>query len=140
MGAGGEKELQAVDNCNGFGQFDEIATWPGEMTPESHAQILADEASELVHHRQIVGQQAHGGRLWRKNTGRHLLEELADAFAYAQVLLDQRRESIDVLHSALSHLTKPDGTRDGAVDSVRRGINILAVGNPEGIEEEELED
>ncbi len=100
-----------------------------ELTGEQHATIIADEARGAVYRKYMAGQTEHGGKLWRKRITPHILEEAIDQLVYVLTLRGQLEAAEARLGLALS-------TRDW--DAVEQVFKILATGNPEGREEEEL--
>ena len=100
-----------------------------ELTGEKHAQYIADEARKIIYKKYMSGQEEHGGKLWRKKITPHILEEAVDQLVYILTLRDQ-------LDTAESRLGLALSTRDW--DAVEQVYKILATGNPDGREEEEL--
>lgn len=100
-----------------------------ELTGEKHAAYIADAARKVVYDKYMAGQREHGGKLWRKVITPHILEEAIDQLVYTLTLRDQ-------LEAAEARLGLAISTRDWSrVEQVHK---ILAVGNPDGDEEEEL--
>ena len=100
-----------------------------ELTGEHHAKYIADKARAAIYKKYMSGQEEHGGKLWRKTITPHILEEAIDQLVYVLTLRDQLDAAESMLGLALS-------TRNW--DAVKQVHNILASGNPDGSQEEEL--
>lgn len=97
-------------------------------TPEDHIEFITKKFSKRYREKYLAGQEEHGGRLWRKNTRKMLIEETLDFISYVDVIEEQLRDAELFLLAAI-------GTKDW--DMVEEAKNILVYGNPEGIPEED---
>ena len=110
-----------------------------------HAEYLWGKIAEEGKAKYMGGQKAHGGSLPRKACLPHAIEEALDLPTYLFTLQDQHAEVIEHLDLALYEMDQEDG--QGGFDPqfplyrhVLAARNILLVGNPEGVEEEEKDD
>lgn len=104
---------------------------------DEHREALVKAISEYVDQRYISGSRDHGGHLWRKNVLPHAIEEAIDQCVYLFTKREQENLLYTRLDLALGCLSTNDN--DAAYNAVMEAMNILTIGNPEGIEEEELE-
>jgi len=108
---------------------------PTNITPTNitrHAGYISHKIQTLVHAKYLKGQAEHGGDISRKNTLPMAIEEALDLPVYLLILEDNIRLAIEELLNAESELIQHP-----ALARVFRARNILTVGNPEGIPEEE---
>ena len=98
-----------------------------------HAQELADKAGDMIEKKYLIGAKKHGGNIKRKLMVPHALEEATDLMVYLLTLQEQWQEMINLIEDThwLDH--------DALKITIRKVHSILTRGNPEGIEEEELE-
>ena len=104
---------------------------------DEHREHIVDEIGEYINEKYLKGQKAHGGHLWRKNLTHHAIEEAADLCVY--LFTKREQESLIVGHLVMALGNIHAGDDDVAYDHIQNAINILTIGNPEGIEEEERE-
>ena len=94
-----------------------------------HAQELADKAGDMIEKKYLIGAKKHGGNIKRKLMVPHALEEATDLMVYLLTLQEQWAEMEGICQDEeRSHY-----------DRLQDIYSILTTGNPEGIEEEELE-
>lgn len=85
------------------------------------------------------GQEAHGGKIWRKNCIPHLREELVDAVTYLATVEDQYEKATMMLMAALQGKDEPNKDYEDWV-LVQNALNVLLFGNADGTIEEEREE
>ena len=107
------------------------------QSDDSHREHVVDEIGEYINEKYLKGQKAHGGHLWRKNLTPHAIEEAADLCVYLFTKREQEVKVCNLLREALEDILNND--EDVAFDKIQNARNILTIGNPEGIEEEEFE-
>jgi hypothetical protein len=106
------------------------------MTPKQHMENIADWFKEKATTKYFRGQKEHGGKLWRKPALKLLGDEILDMPIYFRVLEEQQEEVLNQLQKALTKYTH-NYTLWSIMVHVQKAYNILKVGNPEGIAEEE---
>ena len=97
-------------------------------TSNDHIDHILSIVNKLFPAKYLAGAVEHKGNLWRKRTDKFQTEELMDFMSYHFTSLEQKDETIAKLDAAIS------ATDWGLVREAR---NILVIGNPEGIPEEE---
>lgn len=105
----------------------------GVETPEQHMDACIKAFGKAWREKYMIGQAEHGGKLWRKSTLGFLSEEVLDFVSYVAVLGPQLKEVEALLEEALLPTTNPVYYQD----RIQKALNILRVGNPEGVPEEE---
>lgn len=100
----------------------------GVRTNNDHIEYILGKVNELFPPKYLDGAARHRGKLWRKNSDDFLTEEILDFLSYHFTGIEQKLESIAKLDAAL------EASDWGMVIEAR---NILTIGNPEGIPEEE---
>ena len=100
-----------------------------------HAEYIFERIRSLGVIKYLSGDEEHGGDLSRKATHTHLLDEVLDLNVYLVNHLDH----LDDVRERLEDLIiKAERIED---DEIRTALieahNILTIGNPEGVEEEE---
>lgn len=82
------------------------------------------------------GHVKHGGYVDRKPTLEHAMSECADLWNYLHVHRDHKNEAVDALRDALRHWEeRPVEARS----DVQSALNLLTIGNVEGVPEQEDE-
>ena len=107
-----------------------------------HAHHVSNRFRERMFKKYRQGQEEHGGDLSRKAVQGHIMEEAIDQAVYLETHMDHLDEIDRYLQRALESLDKChcDGQEfRGAYEAIIKAHNILTIGNPEGIEEEERE-
>jgi hypothetical protein len=82
-----------------------------------------------------AGQEAHGGRFYRKPVWHELEAEAIDLVTYVYKVQDDRQEALRLLEKALM----ADGESSEMRDWVEMARNVLVYGNSDGTVEEERE-
>jgi len=97
-------------------------------TSNDHIEYILSNVSDRLPEKYLKGVAEHKGNLWRKRVDAFQTDEVIDFIVYHFTNLEQKEEAIAKLGSAL-------GARDWGL--VKESLNILTIGNPEGIPEEE---
>jgi len=97
-------------------------------TANDHIEYILSSVSDRLPEKYLKGVAEHKGSLWRKRVDPFQTDELIDFIVYHFTDLEQKEESIAKLEAAIN-------SRDWGL--VREARNILTIGNPEGIPEEE---
>ncbi len=112
------------------------------VSPEAinHANYLSNKIAQRCEAKYLKGDKEHRGSLSRKMTLPHALDEALDLPIYLITLEDN-------IDEAIRHLRIAEGVLHGWSDmieqcalvsnAVTQALNILTVGNPEGVPEEE---
>ena len=79
----------------------------------------------------MKGQEEHGGKLWRKAVLPFMGDEVLDFVSYFGVLAPQLKRVEEILEEG------QNGGTNQAFDAIGRALNILRIGNEEGVSEEE---
>lgn len=111
-----------------------------EATPEQHMDVIMEAFQAGWREKYMKGQDEHGGRLWRKQCLPFLLEEVLDFVSYVAVLPPQLKRVYALLGEARDLISEGNFTDEGLEDiddRLERSMNILNIGNEEGIPEEE---
>lgn len=109
---------------------------------DEHRESLVREIGEYINQKYKKGQEAHGGHLWRKNMTPHAVEEAADLCVYLFTKREQERllsRKINILIAYIEGMQTYAHDKEKAISLVQEIKNIVTIGNPEGIEEEEHE-
>lgn len=109
---------------------------------EEHREYLVKEIANYIDNKYKKGQEAHGGKLWRKNMTPHAVEEAADLCVYLFTKREQERllsRKINILIAYIEGMQTYAHDKEKAISLVQEIKNIITIGNPEGIEEEEHE-
>ena len=118
------------------------------QSDDSHREHVVDEIGEYINEKYLKGQKAHGGHLWRKNLTPHAIEEAADLCVYLFTKREQEALSSMLLQRCLIDMERIKKEElsihniqvlGAILMGIREVTNILTIGNPEGIEEEEFE-
>lgn len=105
------------------------------MNNDDHAKHVASRAHQKILDKYRAGQAEHGGDLSRKDVREHIGEEITDLNVYWETHWDHL-ESIEYhLRAALANWEGNFGLT--ATSHIKKALNILTVGNPDGVEEEE---
>jgi hypothetical protein len=101
-------------------------------TPGEHVEEIISWIAKKVKSKYYAGQEEHGGKLWRKPMLKNLEEEVTDLIVYLQTHEMQQLKLIALLTEA----THQDNGQD-MLPLVRSALNLILVGNEEGVPEEE---
>lgn len=104
-------------------------------TKEEHAIQIATKAHDLIYEKYLKGASKHGGNIQRKLMIPHALEEAVDQMVYLLTLKEQWQDMVDLVLDIREDLEHGGNIHNKVVSLA----NILIMGNPEGIIEEELE-
>lgn len=102
------------------------------QTTEQHKEYIFSTLKERGVSKYDVGQEEHGGRLWRKNVLSMMGDEIIDFVVYFSVLEQQVKRAAEILDDARS-LHEPYNLQK----EMTKAYNVLTIGNEEGIPEEE---
>jgi hypothetical protein len=103
------------------------------LTPRQHENLVVTWIAEWVRRKYKAGQVEHGGKLWRKRMMPHVIEEIVDLVVYIFTMHSQLLQIEELLIIALDQHHIED-----MHSYVNDALNVLQVGNVEGVEEEEL--
>jgi len=110
------------------------------MNGTEHAEYVASLAKTKIYNKYLVGQKLHGGFLDRKATAGMALEEALDQVVYLITHLDHLKE-IEELAMEIAYQSQEGSIVDQRYQIVNKCagsiINILRIGNPEGVKEED---
>jgi len=104
-------------------------------TPDDHIDDIGKWFITSMASKYHEGQEEHGGKLWRKSTLLSMEEEILDFAVYYYTHKMQMLKMFSLLTELLRDLD--EGDTKGAINSATMAINLLTVGNEEGMEEEE---
>jgi hypothetical protein len=107
------------------------------QSPGDHIAAIIAELPELFLNKYKIGQDEHGGKLWRKRCWVQLEDELVDALIYFKVVEYQVRLAKDVLVDAMTGEISYEDAVDMAYNILEWG-NVW--GNPSGEEKEQEEE
>jgi len=103
------------------------------MANDDHALYISVKAQAAIFRKYQAGQREHGGSLARKAVQNHILEEAVDQMVYVLTHLDHLEE-VAVLARKIQDISSVGHATYGYATQI---LNILDIGNAEGVEEEE---
>lgn len=98
-----------------------------------HASQIAEKVGDFMFIKYLAGQKEHGGLLWRKNLIPHIQEEILDLAIYHFTHEEQMGELTRLLRGIIGADDLTEAHRLGTM-----ALNLVTIGNTDGIEEEEL--
>jgi hypothetical protein len=112
------------------------------MTPKDHINRIVAWFSVFMGQKYMVGQDEHGGKLWRKPVINAMKDEVIDMVVYFEVLEAQYTKAVAELEVAMEvirEFNKEDFTdrTDEWIEATENAYNILVFGNKEGELEED---
>lgn len=107
-------------------------TPPTPQSPQEHAAQIASRFCMDHREKYQKGQTEHGGLLHKKRVIEKLWEEVLDFVSYSDVIMRQWQQIDTITEKALK-----DGSDQAAQLALQAILNIVRIGNPEGIQEEE---
>ena len=97
-------------------------------TSQDHIDDILDRFESEFTYKYAAGQSQHGGKLWKKSTFRMMKDEALDFISYMYVLEDHLLKLRELARLAIE---------TGDLEYCNKILNILEVGNEEGIPEED---
>jgi len=112
-----------------------------EYNAKKHESEIIDWFATTLSRKYRAGQEEHGGRLWRKPMLQHMIDEVTDLVVYLSTHRSQYLRVVGLLYCALEDMDNAESAGVDVIpgrDAVQAAFNLLAEGNEEGEEEEEL--
>ncbi len=97
-------------------------------SPGDHLASILEELPLLIGRKYRDGQDRHGGELYRRRVLEEIQDEIIDLIIYFKTLQYQIELALAILQDGVSGMIDPQKACHWAV-------NILRMGNPEGMEE-----